>query len=80
MPPGHQWEKRVSEQQPRKPTFWQIVKSILGGALGVQSEETRQRDFTQGNPAVYIIGGIVFTLLFIVILVVIVNLVLSSAT
>lgn len=67
----------ANEDRPR-PTPWQIIKSILGAALGVQSEETRVRDFTQGNPAVFIIGGIVFTVLFIVILVVVVNLVLAG--
>lgn len=63
------------DEKPQRPTLWQIVKSILGGALGVQSEETRQRDFTHGHPAVYIIGGIVFTVLFVLVLVVIVNIV-----
>lgn len=68
-----------SNGRPQRPTVWQVIKSILGAAFGVQSEEARARDFAHGSPAVFIIGGIVFTVLFVVILVVIVNLVLRSA-
>lgn len=67
------------QSQDKRPTPWQVIKSILAAALGVQNEEARKRDFTHGSPAVFIVGGIVFTVLFIVALVVIVNLVLSSA-
>ncbi len=63
----------------QKPTPWQVVKSILAGLIGVQSEEARRRDFTQGNPAVYLIGGLVALVLFIVVLVVIVNMVVGAA-
>ncbi len=60
-------------------TFWQIVKSVLGAALGVQSEETHQRDFSHGNPAVFIIAGVVSTAIFVLVLVLIVRIVLSNA-
>jgi len=69
----------VSSDRRERPTFWQIVKSVLGGAFGVQSEEVRQRDFTHGNPAAYIIGGVVFTVVFILVLVLIVRMVLRAA-
>lgn len=62
-----------------RPTRWQVIKSVVAAALGVQSEEARQRDFTQGSPAAFIIGGVVFTALFVIALVVVVNLVLSAA-
>ncbi len=65
--------------KPRKHTFWQVLKSVLGAALGVQTEETRQRDFTHGSPATFIIAGIVFTAVFVVVLVVIVQVVLRNA-
>jgi len=60
-------------------TVWQVAKSTLAAALGVQTEEARRRDFTQGSPAPFIIAGIVFTAVFVVVLVVIVNIVLSTA-
>ena len=61
-----------------KPSLLSVVKSILAAAIGVQSNKNRQRDFQQGNPLVFIIGGIVFTLLFIVTVASVVGLVLSA--
>jgi hypothetical protein len=55
--------EQPSNQQ--KPRIISVVKSILAAAIGVQSEKNRTRDFEQGNPLVFIIGGIIFTLLFI---------------
>jgi hypothetical protein len=60
-------------------TFWQVVSSTLAAAFGVQSSRNRERDFTHGKPLHFIIAGIIFTVLFVVAMVVIVNLVLSGA-
>ena len=62
-----------------RPGILQVIQSVLAAAFGVQTEEARKRDFTRGNPLAYIIGGIVFTVLLIVTLVVIVRIVLSQA-
>lgn len=63
----------------RHPTIWQIIMSVLAAAFGVQSQQARARDFTHGNPAAYIIGGIVFVVVFVLVLVLVVQLVLRSA-
>lgn len=60
--------------------LWQVIKSTLAAAFGVQTEAARQRDFTRGSPAVFIIAGLVFTAVFVVVLLVIVNVVLSGAS
>lgn len=60
-------------------TVWQVVKSTLAAALGVQTEAARRRDFTEGSPAPFIIAGIVFTAVFVIVLVVIVNVVIRTA-
>jgi hypothetical protein len=52
-----------SSQNKQKPSLIAVIKSILAAAIGVQSDKNRTRDFEQGNPLVFIIGGIVFTLL-----------------
>ena len=65
-------------QSPEKPGFGALVKSILAAAIGVQSNKNRHRDFEQGSPLAFIIGGIVFTLLFIAAVATVVGLVLSS--
>lgn len=49
----------------QKPSLISVVKSILAAGIGVQSDKNRTRDFEQGNPLTFIIGGIVFTLVFI---------------
>ena len=61
----------------QRPTPWQYLISILGGALGVQSEATRQRDFTRANPTVLIAGGFAFLAVFVLILIAIVKLVVG---
>ncbi|MBA1147014.1 DUF2970 domain-containing protein [Ectothiorhodospiraceae bacterium WFHF3C12] len=66
-------------RQRRRLSPWQVVKSILAAALGVQSEEARERDFSKGSPAPFIIGGIIFTVVFVLVLVLIVQMVVSSA-
>lgn len=66
-------------ETPRRPGFWEVVQSVLAGALGVQTNEARKRDFRSPTPVPYIIGGIVFTVLLIIVLVVVVNIILSNA-
>lgn len=66
-----------SSQNKQKPSLIAVIKSILAAAIGVQSDKNRTRDFEQGNPLVFIIGGIVFTLLFIITIASVVGLVLS---
>ena len=55
--------------QGKPPTFWQMLHSILAAAVGVQSGKNRARDFTHGKASHFIAMGTVFTLLFILILI-----------
>ena len=71
-------DKQSEDNEKAKLTFWQIFTSVLGAAFGVQKSEARERDFTQAKPGTYIIAGIIFTLVFILFIVVVVKLVLSS--
>lgn len=57
----------------------QVVSSIFAAGLGVQSSKNRERDFKQGRAGVFIAAGIIFTLLFIGVVVGIVQVVLKSA-
>ena len=61
----------------QKPTLLQVVKAVLGAMVGVQSERQRQQDFTASSPLPYIVVGIIFTLLFVVILLLVVSWVLA---
>lgn len=59
-------------------TLWQLIGSALSAAFGVQSSKKRHRDFSKGKPGQFIAVGIIFTALFVLIMVGIVNLVLST--
>jgi len=67
--------EQPSNQQ--KPRLISVVKSILAAGIGVQSEKNRTRDFEQGSPLVFIIGGIIFTIFFIATVATVVGFVLS---
>ena len=69
----------MDEQPPSPPTFWQMLHSVLAAAFGVQSGTNRARDFSQGKPGHFIALGLLFTLVFVLILVGVVKLVLHLA-
>jgi|TARA_B110000503_G_scaffold18314_1_gene26891 hypothetical protein len=66
-----------SEATPKKaPSFIQVMLSVFAAAFGVQSGKNHERDFSTGNPLAYIVGGVLFTLAFILTIVSIVSMVL----
>lgn len=58
-------------------SVWQIATSTVAAAFGVQSKANKDRDFSTGKPVHFIIAGIVFTALFVIAIIAVVNLVLS---
>ncbi|MEH6466826.1 MAG: DUF2970 domain-containing protein [Porticoccus sp.] len=56
-----------------------MVFSTLAAFLGVQSNKNRERDFKYGNIYVYIVSGLIFTIIFIFTVVSVVKLVLHNA-
>jgi len=60
-----------------KTDLLQVIKSVLAAAIGVQSEKNRKIDFEQGSLPSYLIVGFIFTILFILVLVFIVNSVMN---
>lgn len=72
-------ETTDSTDQPSKPSWLQVAGSVIAGALGVQSRKNRERDFAQSSFVPYIIGGIVFTVLFVLVLAGFVSLLLNNA-
>ena len=61
------------------PTLLQTAASVVSAAFGVQSEKNRERDFKHGKASTFIIGGIVFTLLLILVLYFVVRVSLKAA-
>ncbi|MGD8555963.1 MAG: DUF2970 domain-containing protein [Chromatiales bacterium] len=67
------------EKDPQEPGLLAHVGSVLAAFFGVQSNKARERDFTKGKPATYIVLGIILTILFILLIFGVVKLVLSLA-
>jgi hypothetical protein len=61
-----------------EPGLMDVVRSVLAAALGVQSRKNQERDFQHGKARVFIVAGIIFTLLFIATVFSIVTVVLKS--
>ena len=57
--------------------FNQILQSTLAAAFGVQSQRNREKDFEEGNAGWFILAGIIFTVVFIVTVLTVVNLVVA---
>jgi len=59
--------------------LWEVIRSVFASFLGVQSGDQHERDFAKGKASHYIIIGLVFTVLFILALVGIVQIVMHFA-
>ena len=71
----------MDEDNNDKPlTFRQMLQSVLAAALGVQSGKNRSRDFSRGKPSHFILLGVLFTTLFVIVLLVTVKLILHLVT
>ena len=65
-------------EQNQKPSFFQVIGSVVAAAIGVQSTRNRERDFSAGGSATpYIIAGVAFTILLILTIIGAVRLVLG---
>lgn len=59
-----------------KPNILQIAKSVIAAATGIQSQKNREQDFQHGSLSSYVIGGVLFTISFIIVIVLVVSIVL----
>ncbi|WP_297794160.1 DUF2970 domain-containing protein [uncultured Marinobacter sp.] len=71
-------EDRNEKPSSGHPGVLKIMQSIIAGAFGVQSDKRRQEDFSSHSPLPYIVAGLLFTIGFVVTLVIVVKLVLSG--
>jgi len=70
---------RQNDDNDKPLSFREMLQSILAAAFGVQSGKNRARDFSRGKPSHFIALGLMFTALFVVVLVALVQLVLYLA-
>lgn len=58
-------DRKLPNQDHAKPTFFQILVSAIGAAIGVQRSEVRERDFQSNSPVPFILAGLIVTFVFI---------------
>lgn len=61
-------------------TLWQMIGSALSAAAGVQSSKNRERDFARGKASHFIMIGVGFTAIFVLIMAALVTFILSQVT
>lgn len=69
----------MNEDENKPLTLWEMLQSVLSAALGVQSGKNRSRDFTRGKPSHFIMLGVGFTAVFVLVIFAVVKLVLHFA-
>jgi hypothetical protein len=70
-----------SDQKPNHPGelgFLETLKSVLWAMLGVRAKGSAQQDFSRGKASHFIIIGILFAVVFILVLVIVVNSVIPA--
>lgn len=61
-------------------SLWETTQSVLYAMLGVQKSKNAKRDFTKGKASHFIIIGIAFGILFVLVVAMCVGVILSLAT
>ncbi len=69
----------MDDDQDKPLTLREMLQSVLSAALGVQSGKNRSRDFSRGKPSHFIILGVLFTVMFVLVIFAVVKLVLHLA-
>lgn len=71
--------RKPEESPSSSPTVWQTVFSVAASFFGVQSSRNRQRDFTRGKPAHFILIALGMVVVFVLVLLFAVKFALSQA-
>ena len=70
---------KTEQEVKTKISILSLMGSIFASAFGVQTNKNRERDFKHGKFHHFIIGGIVFAVLFVLAVIGIVKMVMSTA-
>lgn len=78
----HQTESKTSQEtstQDEHISFWKVVLSVLQASFGVQSSKNRERDFTHGKVLPFVIAALIFTAIFVITIMLVVQMVLPDS-
>ena len=63
--------------EPLRPGFVDVVKTVLFGAMGIRRKADHERQTQPVKPVYLIVGGVVFAALFVLTLITVVRIVVS---
>jgi hypothetical protein len=69
-------EQEKSPEKQESLPFWRMFLSVFQASFGVQNKKNKQRDFEKGSVKGFVAAALIFTVLFVMTLVIIVSLVL----
>ena len=69
----------MTEPPQKAPTLWQVIASVLASFFGVQSSKNRARDFKHGKASHFIAIGLLATVAFVTLVILMVRLALRQA-
>jgi len=74
--------QKITQHQSKKSNdgtgFFNVLKSAVAAAFGVQSSKNRERDFKHGKPVHFIIAGVLLTITFLLIVSLFVKVMIST--
>ncbi|MDP1932439.1 MAG: DUF2970 domain-containing protein [Gammaproteobacteria bacterium] len=69
-------EVTSANEQPRKIPFWRMMLSVMQASFGVQNKENKERDFSSGSITGFVVAALIFTVVFVLVIVGVVSIVL----
>ncbi len=75
--PGQAGSSHTSERSGTG--FLNVMQSVAAAMIGVQSRKNKERDFTHGKPIHFIVGGLIGTALFLLVVWLIVQYLLATS-
>ncbi|MDX1490061.1 MAG: DUF2970 domain-containing protein [Pseudohongiellaceae bacterium] len=64
-------------QERKKLPFWRMLISVMQASFGVQNKKNKVRDFSSGSITGFIVAALLFTFVFVMVLVMAVSWVLN---
>ena len=71
-------EQNEKPDTPQHIPFWRVVVSVIQAGFGVQHPSNRERDFKHGKLMPFLVAALLFVSIFVLILLAVVKMVLSS--
>lgn len=69
-------ELSSGDHEPAKIPFWRMMVSVMQASFGVQNKKNKERDFSSGSITGFVAAALIFTTVFVLVIVSVVRMVL----